>query len=213
MCLQSLFISPKNNSLRIGAAAMKRNGFTLIEVLISIFVLALGVIGAAGMQLTALRTAHQSAFQSTAMMLASELADKMRANTRQSTLPDNANPFLGIDYQAAKEAVIAPQINCYASSCNAEALAKFDIDEWKARIKTALPNARVRICRDVRPWDKSVGAFTWACTAPAGNAQGASFVIKIGWSGKGRTPDGKAIKDSKEISPPGLAMTVLPYTQ
>jgi len=57
----------------------EHNGFSLIEVLIAVFVLALGVIGVAGMQLTAMRTSQQSAFQTTAVELPAEMADKMRA--------------------------------------------------------------------------------------------------------------------------------------
>ncbi|MFD2273251.1 type IV pilus modification protein PilV [Undibacterium arcticum] len=58
----------------------QQGGFTLIEVLISVFVLALGVIGAAGMQLVAMRTGQQSGAQSLAVQLATEMADK---NARQ----------------------------------------------------------------------------------------------------------------------------------
>src|SRR5690606_15894095 len=55
------------------------NGFSLIEVLVAVFVLAVGVIGAAGMQLAALRTTQQSSFQTRALHLAAEMADYMRA--------------------------------------------------------------------------------------------------------------------------------------
>ena len=53
--------------------ASTEHGFSLIEVLISVFVLAVGVIGAAGMQLTALRTTQQSVFQTKALHLATEM--------------------------------------------------------------------------------------------------------------------------------------------
>ncbi len=188
---------------------LKQCGFTLIEVLISVFVLAIGVIGSAGMQLTALRTSQQSAFQSAAIALASEIADKMRINDRQLKLADNVNPFLDIDYQAAKDPIATSAVNCYAANCSAEELAKFDIDEWTARVKTALPGARVRICRDSRPWDSTAGALTWTCTAAAANP----LVVKIGWQGKGRNPDGNAARDPKNPFPPSMAITVAPYTQ
>jgi type IV pilus assembly protein PilV len=192
---------------------LKQSGFTLIEVLISVFVLAIGVIGAAGMQSIALRTSQQSAFQSTAIALASEIADKMRTNDRQLKLDDRTNPFLDIDFQAAKDAIAAPRVSCYAASCSAEELAIFDIYEWKARVKTALPGARVRVCRDARPWDSAAGALTWACTATAANSHGASLVVKIGWQGKGRNPDGSVTKDANKFFPPSMAITVAPYTQ
>ena len=66
-------------------------GFSLIEVLIAIFVVALGVIGAAGLQLTSIRTSQQSSFKSVAVQLANELADKMRSNDAQMKLSDSSN--------------------------------------------------------------------------------------------------------------------------
>lgn len=190
-------------------SGFKQGGFTLIEVLLSILVLAIGVIGSAGMQLTALRTSQQSAFQTAAVALASEIAEKMRANDQLLKRSDSTNPFLQIDYQAAKDALAAPPVDCYAVSCSADALAEFEIHEWKARLKTALPGARARVCRDSRPWDSAAGAFAWSCTASAG-AQGAALVVKIGWQGKGRRPDGRPIRNPKEDFPPGLAIAVAP---
>lgn len=190
----------------------KQGGFTLVEVLTSMFVLALGVIGSAGMQLTALRTAQQSAFQTAALQLASEMADKMRANGHQSGL-DELNPFLDIDYASATDAAPAPGTLCYAAGCSAEELAKFDIDEWKTRVKAALPGGRVRICRDSNPWDSAAGAFTWGCTPAATGANTAALVIKIGWQGKGSNPDGSAVKDAGKDFPPGIAVTVASYAK
>ena len=50
-----------------------RGGFALGEVLIAILVLGLGVIRAAALQLTAMRTTQQSAFQTAALQLAVEM--------------------------------------------------------------------------------------------------------------------------------------------
>lgn len=193
---------------------LEKNGFTLVEVLISVLVLAIGVIGIAGMQLTALRTAQQSAFQTAALQLASEMADKMRANYQQMQLPDKSNLFLNVDYQSADDVVVTPPKKiCYRADCSAEELAKFDIYEWMARIKSALPGGRVRICRDSRPWDKAAGAFSWTCPPPAAGVNNTPVVIKIGWHGKGRNPDGSVIDDPQKIIPPGVALTVEPYTK
>src|SRR5690606_29049477 len=81
--------------------ASTENGFSLIEVLVAVFVLAVGVIGAAGMQLAALRTSQQSSFQTRALHLAAEMADVMRANVGQMKRADAANPYLHVDYRAS----------------------------------------------------------------------------------------------------------------
>ena len=53
----------------------------MIEVMIAILVLALGVVGAASMQLIALQVARQSSFQTTALYLALQMADSIRIHT------------------------------------------------------------------------------------------------------------------------------------
>ena len=189
---------------------LQQTGFSMIEVLISIFVLALGVIGAAGMQLTALRTSQQSAFQTAALELAADMADKMRANDSQMRRADNY--YLSVDFRSGENAELTPPSStCYSISadCTAEELAKFDIYEWERRIKAALPGGRALICRDASPWDSGAGALTWACSgAPTGSA---SFVVKLGWQAK--NPDGSLIADAGKQFPPSVALTVEPYTR
>lgn len=191
-----------------------KNGFTMVEVLVSIFVLSLGVIGVAGMQLNAMRVSQQSSYQTVALQLASEMADKMRSNDAQMKLADSLNPFLAVNYNAATDgAPTAPNKICYSSAadCNAEELAKFDIYELETRIRDVLPGGRITICRDTTPWDTSAGAFKWACTASLAAVDNASMVVKIGWQAK--NPDGTLVRDADKAFPPGVALTVEPYTK
>jgi len=191
----------------------KQSGFTLAEVLVSVLVLALGIIGTAGMQLTALRTSQQTAFQTAAIQLASEIADKMRANSGRFNLADDVNPFLDLDYASSSDPLPPLGKTCHASSCSAEELANFEIHEWKSRIKTALPGGRIRICRDAQPWDAGAGMFRWNCTVSATSKNVSSLVIKIGWHGKGRNPDGSIAEDPSAPAPPNMAVTVAPYSR
>lgn len=181
-------------------------GFSLIEVLVSMLVLAIGIIGAAGMQLAAMRTGTQSSFQSAAVHLAGELADKMRANSASMKAPNATNPYLGIDFQGGPEQGASPSKSCYADACNSQELAQFDIHAWQGRLAAALPNARALVCRDAKPWDSSKQAFTWDCSGGGGNA---SLVIKIGWQGK--NADGTLIGDGGKQFPPSVAFIVEPY--
>lgn len=186
----------------------RKNGFSLIEVLVSMFVLALGVIGAASMQLAALRTTQQSAFQTAALQLASEMADKMRANDSQMKQSGSANPFLMVDYKSDTDGEpTAPGKLCYADTCDGGELAEFDIYEWKKRIRATLPGGRVLICRDSAPWDSAAKGFTWSCAGGAESS--APLVIKLGWQGK--NPDGSLIRDAAKLFPPSVALAVEPY--
>jgi type IV pilus assembly protein PilV len=178
-------------------------GFTLLEVLVAIFVLALGVIGAAGMQLTALRTRQQSALLSDAVQLASAMADKMRANVGQMKHADGANPYLNLDYDGTA-APAAPAMLCFspAANCDSGQLAQFDIYESEQQISTRLPGGRLVICRDAQVWDPARRALTWAC----GGGAGAPIVIKLGWQAK--NPDGSASLDLGNFAAPAVAITL-----
>lgn len=58
----------------------KQQGFTLVEVLIAFLVMAIGLLGLAGLQVTGLRN-DQSAFaRSQAVLLAYDILDGLRAN-------------------------------------------------------------------------------------------------------------------------------------
>lgn len=188
-------------------------GYTLVEVLVSVLVLSGGIIGTAGLQLTALRTAQQTAYQTAAIQLVSEIADKMRANAGRFNLPDELNPFVNLEYSASVDSLPPIVKACHAANCNAEELAHFEIHEWKTRIKTALPGGRIRICRDDQPWDTPGGKFKWDCSLASADARTSSLVIKIGWLGKGRNPDGSVAEPGDAPSPPNIAVTVAPYAQ
>jgi type IV pilus assembly protein PilV len=168
---------PDFSFLKIGGAMIKsiHRGFTLVEVLIAVFVLSLGMIGISSLQLNVLRTARQSAYQNSALRLAAEMADLIAAY-RSHAAP--SNPFLGLDYNSSVDADAVPARFCHASDCSADELAAFEIHEWKARLKASLPAGRVRICRDANPWDSAAEAYRWTCGA---GAAGEPLVIKIGW--------------------------------
>lgn len=190
----------------------RQGGFSLIEVLISIFVLALGVIGAAGMQLVAARTSHQSALQSVAVQLATEMADKMRSNAKQMNQADSANPFIFDHDKATDAAPSEPGKYCYgAAACSDGEMAAFDIYDWAMRLRESLPNGKVKICRDASPWSTTDSALQWDCAYSAATANNAPFVIKVGWQGK--NPDGKLIQDADKKFPPSVAITVEPYVK
>lgn len=58
----------------------KQSGFSLIEVLISVIILSMGLLGLGGLHLTSLQSANNAHFRTTASIAATELADRMRLN-------------------------------------------------------------------------------------------------------------------------------------
>ena len=59
---------------------INQRGTTLIEVLVAIVVLAVGLLGMALLQITSVQSNHSAYYRSQVTILASDLADRMRAN-------------------------------------------------------------------------------------------------------------------------------------
>ena len=178
-------------------------GFAMLEVLLAILLLALGVLGGAAMQLTALRTRHQSALLSRAMQLASGLAEQMRANPAQMRLADGANPYLSLRYDALAEPNPAPPAAlCFGAGarCDSAELAWFDLYQLKQLVRQGLPGGRAVVCRDRAVWQG--GRLRWQCDGGAD----APLVVKVGWQHK--NPDGSALRDEDGQFAPGVALTV-----
>lgn len=132
-----------------------QHGFTLVEVLAAIVILALAASGVAAMQLHALRTAQDSAYQSAALQLAVELAELLRTSA-------NADA-----YQFEYRADARPSGACVRTDC--------DLTVWKQRLAGALPRARVVVCKDDAPILNAT--LHWPCSGASG-----PLLIKIGWA-------------------------------
>ncbi len=105
---------------------MKQSGFTLLEVLIAVLVLAIGLLGLAGLMTSSIRN-NQSAYQRTqATWLAYDVVDRMRIN-RAVALAGGYNMALGTP--AA----------CAANPALAGAMSAQDLTSWKNQIACALP--------------------------------------------------------------------------
>jgi type IV pilus assembly protein PilV len=100
----------------------------------------------------------------------------VRANAPAATAPDR--PYWG-DFSAPLPQ--QPAADCLSlrgsGICDsAQALAQAQMADWLARVDSALPGARVRICLDQTPYD-SAGLPQWACSG-----SGDVVAIKIGWT-------------------------------
>ena len=97
----------------------KQHGFTLIEVLITLIIVSLGLLGLAGLQATGLRHNTSSYLRSQATFLAYDMADRVRANRR-----DALNSDYDIDLK---------------DSVSGTSLAALDLQEWKGLLDDRLP--------------------------------------------------------------------------
>ena len=182
----------------------------MIEVLISIIVLTIGLLGMVGIQAASLQANREARLQSSAMTFARELADMLRGN-KQVGIQTTANPYLFELASPLEASTPSFCLNVASGTCadNTE-IANAQITEWLARLDAELPGARVVSCIDAAPFD-AVGLPQWSCTAPATGVVG-SVVIKIGWTrgATDRSATGTAALDlaANAGSLPGIVLPV-----
>lgn len=170
-------------------------GFTLVEVLVAILVLSIGILGAAGAQVAALRTRQGTGLMSGGVQLAATLADNMR-NAGLARSDDPVNPYLALNYDAEADGVpVAPERQCFAgSACTVRQLAEFDVYNAKQAIYTRFPGGRIKVCRDDKAWAQSQQALAWECHVDTRTP----VVIKIGWRAR---RSGGALGDAPAFLP------------
>jgi type IV pilus assembly protein PilV len=152
-----------------------------VEVLVALFVLAVGIVGASATQVLAQRSRHGAALAAEGARLASGMAARMRANPVAMSAADSANPYL-FEHDAATDAGPSWLAPCLGSAnCTPLQMAQFDIDETVEALHTRFPRGRIVVCRDGAGWDAAAGALAWNCEASAG----APVVIKLGWRDNG----------------------------
>lgn len=117
-------------------AVRAARGVGLIEVLIAMVVLAVGLLGLAALQASALKLAHQADIRSQATFLAYEMADRMRAN-RAAALDDEyaLDTFAAVDCDPTLTLSVAGT------------LAERDLEEWRNTLSCLLPQGQGRIVR------------------------------------------------------------------
>jgi type IV pilus assembly protein PilV len=115
----------------------KFGGFSLIEVLIAVVIMSVGMLGIAGLYVEGLRAGRTSNFRHQAVTLASDVADRIRAN-----------PRAGVDYEGP-----GGNNNCVLGNvdCNPAQMAANDIQIWKDQASAMLPQGTVKITYDDNP--------------------------------------------------------------
>jgi len=101
--------------------ARKQAGASLIEVLVTALILAVGLLGLAALQARSMQYNHASALRSQANVLSSDILDRMRVNHAVA---------LALGYNIAYGAA-AP---------TGTSLVAVDLQQWKGVLRTALPN-------------------------------------------------------------------------
>lgn len=138
-------------------------GVSLVEVLVALVVLSVGMLGIAALYVESLRSGRFALSRSQAVILASDMGDRIRANPA-----GGANYTKTVDAQGMLSAGCAEG----GTTCDPAAMAAHDIATWysavdsRAGAPTALPQGRGTIAVD-------------ATTTPT------TYTITVSWSESG----------------------------
>jgi len=175
-------------------------GYSLIEVLVSILLLSIGFLGTAGLQAAAIRATQQSAYQTMGLQLAADIADTLGVLAHDEALLPGF--VFEIDYAVTPGTRQVANVRCHYAACGMRDFAAAEIDEWKMRMASTFPAARLRICRDDSAGEDAGQAYTWDC---GGGGEGVPLVVKLGW--KVKNPDGSDAAQGKDF-PPSVVVPV-----
>lgn len=119
----------------------RSNGFTLIEVMIAVIILAVGLLGLASLVVQGQQSNESAYSRSQATLLAYDIIDRMRANKvafspsepRKVSYATQANTY-----------VLTSLPSCTASAAGTpafgNALATQDINQWCASVRSGIPS-------------------------------------------------------------------------
>lgn len=144
----------------------QQGGFTLIEVMVSVLILLVGLLGVVGMQMLSLQANQGAYFRSQAVYIGAEILDAMRAN------PTAAVSYVGIypDDGAGTSTVPADQSCDDADGCTPQEAAAQDLREWNVHFFDVF----------------GVGAGNFRPSIPNGRAlitaNGDEYTVQINWT-------------------------------
>ena len=116
-------------------------GAGLIEILVSLLVIAIGVLGMVGVHSSSLQYNQSSYVQSQATLLATDMLDRVQANSRIAK--SSSHYRVGFDESIYAQCAAASYPDtCESGSCSPEQLAAYDIQQWKFQLACQLPGSK-----------------------------------------------------------------------
>lgn len=141
----------------------KNQGFTLIEVMVALFILTIGMLGSTSMMLRTQQQAEETSIETTAAQRAWNIAELLRASISSV----NANSYDGMVVTAA-----GTQPTCLASGCAESDMVDVTRYLIGTELETFLPNKNAQVqLLDITDGDADVvfkAVVTWDKLTPTG---------------------------------------------
>ena len=115
---------------QINKSYKKQSGFTLLESVLTLFILTIGILGVAGLQMEGMRSASLAMQRTIVTLKTQDLLDRMRANT--------------INAAAYASTTAAPRQCNSGTDCTGADMVAHDLYMWGSDLDTALPGTVTR---------------------------------------------------------------------
>ncbi|MGS0741684.1 type IV pilus modification protein PilV [Glaciimonas sp. GG7] len=178
----SAHISPINRLIKT------KRGFTLIEVLIAMLVMAVGLLGLAKMQALAISGAQNSGSRSLIALQVGSLVSAMHANSALwGAAPPTSFSATGTTVTDASGVLNATVSGACTTKCTPAALAAYDFQTWVASMNGQFPTYTAKVnCTAAQPISCQI-YVTWtenriainSATAAGASSQTQSFSVFV----------------------------------
>lgn len=151
----------------------RSTGMTLIEVLVALFVLAIGILGAVAMQTTAKQGSFDAMQRSLASAMAQDIIERIRSNDVSESVLESYEGTYGESVRALPDNLC----NQVASMCSPQQIVMNDLYEWTNTLRgedSKLNNENVGGLIDAR------GCITH---------QSQLVTVVVSWAGRTETSD------------------------
>lgn len=158
---------------------IRQNGFTLLEVLVTVVIVSIGLLGLLGLQTVSLVNTQISAARSQASIAADNMANRIRANPVGASNGD----YLAVSHPAADDTAKPNKPCTDVKSCMPQELAKYvaELDAWQW--DRSLSNHELGTSTKPVPGLLPDGSGYISCAAPKNATSNCiSYNITVGWN-------------------------------
>ncbi len=135
----------------------RQRGAGLIEVLVAILILAIGLLGMAGMTAASIKYNQMSRMRGAGVLLVNDLAERARVNVLGFDAGSYASPN---NKKYSFSTTLTNESGCSdlgANKCTAGDLATYDVNQWLKNIRARLPGGdafiQTSVTKDARTMD------------------------------------------------------------
>jgi type IV pilus assembly protein PilV len=158
----------------------REQGFTLLEVMVALFVLVIGLLGVLKLETVAYASTNVAAKRSIAALEAASLAASMHVNRGYWTTPDPSGGAIAVNGNVASVTLNAPLLagvigaaqpcTSTVTPCLPLNMAAYDLQQWAIALNTLLPNVTATVNCGTAPPVSCMINIQWNENAVATNA-------------------------------------------